>query len=107
MPTIPDAERWRELSLHFAALEQILRAEGGENVLPGVQAINRILTSVIPGSPYAEVALDDVRSIYKGLRSHKGLLSDFFIWRDDFGERQRANAPYDALVQRIGDLLTI
>lgn len=105
MPTVLDATRWRELSESFETLEEIVRNEGGENVLPGVRAINRILTTVPPESPDADSALGDVRSIYKGLRSHKGLLSDFFIWRDDFAERQRANVPYDELIARIGDLL--
>lgn len=99
-----NAARVRELSAGFSNLEHILTAEGGEHLLPGVQAINRILDAVRRDGAWDD-RLDDVRSIYKDLLNGKGLLSDFYIWRDNFDARQQANRHLQELEARLSRLL--
>lgn len=96
---------WRDLSSGFAKLEQILRAEGGEHLLPSIRSINRMLAAEPADEIEARGALEDVRATLKTLLSNKELLADFFIWRDDFDERQRANADLKDLISRLSRLV--
>jgi len=49
--------------------------------------------------------LDQLREIYKGINHTRVGLSDYFIWRDDFDERVKANKSLDEIKKNLNKLL--
>lgn len=41
--------------------------------------------------------INEIRSLHKKIYPPRGGLSDFFIWREDFNERVKANEPLEKI----------
>lgn len=48
---------------------------------------------------------DQLREIYKGINHPRVGLSDYFIWREDFGERVKVNKSLDEIKENLFKLL--
>lgn len=95
----------------FKALLDILEAEGDFEIN---YARNELGTNII----LIDAALNDdaadltetfaeIKRSYQSMYPSHGGLTDFFIWRDDFAQRQKANQPLDKIKEELNAILTI
>lgn len=102
--TMDTVQRLTDLRLLFEELKEILKAENGENWLPGVDAVLERLDFTSKAPPKVDV-IQEVISIFRTMNSGQGGFSDFFLWRDDFEERVAANAHFKGLKSKIWAIL--
>lgn len=93
-----DPQRLDALAGDLAALECLLRREGGAPLLPGVRELRRVIESI---GPDAAGALTQAHALLGAMLSHKEGLADFHVWRDAFDERIRENEALQALMSRV------
>jgi hypothetical protein len=92
----------KDLLSEFKKLRGILVAERDDNWVRGVEAIIEKLEwslndrCIEPYTYYSD-ACDTWKSMYKG----NGSFSDYYIWRDDFNERNRLNDDLDNIKDNI------
>jgi len=87
--------------LLFQDLLATLRAEGGQNWAPGVQAIVQALTPPFASEQEQFDTIEEAKRRFEALLGGKGGLSEFYIARASFAEQTEANAAFDALKARI------
>ncbi len=87
--------------LLFQDLLATLRAEGGQNWAPGVQAIVQALTPPFASEQEQFDTIAEAKRRFEALLGGKGGLSEFYIARASFAEQTEAKAAFDALKVRI------
>lgn len=90
----------------LAALDAVLRREGGASLLPGVRELRRLVESLAAEGRStddleARRALHEAAGMLARMFAHKEGLADFHVWRDDFEARRRENAAFEALSRRL------
>lgn len=89
----------------FSELIVILEANEKGNIdyqISEVRYVIKLLNKCIDNNYIeSESVTDEIKSIYNNLYPPRGGLSDFFIWKEDFAERVKANEH----LGRIGDEL--
>lgn len=90
----------------FNELKQIMINEKENNWIRGINLIIKTLTPPdYGGKGNADEAVRYVEYTYRNMASGNGSFSDFFIWRDDFEEREKANKKLDRIKKDIWDLI--
>ena len=90
----------------FRALLTVLVAENETNWKRGVELILDALEQPVTGEEDAKKTLHYVESTYKSILGGNGSFSEFFIWRDDFDERERENAKLENIKNEIWVILS-
>ncbi|MFD0707154.1 hypothetical protein [Photorhabdus akhurstii] len=103
MDSIEQAEKLRLL---FTSLWEIMYNNGERNWTNG---INIIITSLTPpnynGLENAKDAIESANQTFGSMLRGNGSFSDYFIWKDDFKERIKANEEFDKIKNDIYNLL--
>ena len=86
-------------------LEMLLREEGESNWIRGIRASIHAGESHKDKSVTEEVAFKEMASTYRSMHGGSGSFSDYFIWRENFEERQKANKKFDQITNRLWKLL--
>jgi hypothetical protein len=90
----------------FIELKQVMIRENENNWIRGV---NLIIEALSPpeygGKGSADEAVRYVENTYRNMVSGNGSFSDFFIWRDDFDDRVKANKELDRIKADIWTLI--
>ena len=86
-------------------LEMLLREEGESNWIRGIRASIHAGESHKNKGVTEEVAFNEMASTYRSMYGGSGSFSDYFIWREDFEERQEANKEFDQITNRLWKLL--
>lgn len=90
----------------FKELKQIMINENEINWVHGVDLIIEALTPPHHGGKGSvDEAVKYVEANYRNMVSGNGSFSDFFIWRDDFYEREKANKKLDSVRADIWNLI--
>lgn len=90
----------------FNELKKIMIRENENNWIRGVNLIIEALTPPdYGGKGSADEAIKYVEATYRNMVSGNGSFSDFFIWRDDFDEREKANKRLDSVRADIWNLI--
>lgn len=79
-----------------------LEADGERNWTRGLRAA---LAPAADAELSDSDALRDMASVYRSMHQGAGGFGDALVWRDDFDERVRVNAPLDAARDRLWALL--
>lgn len=82
-----------------------MKAEQGEEWLPGITLIVNALTPPFDDDERLQSALQYVQATYKSMLGGSGSFSDFYVWRDDFDERVKENTRLDQIKSEIWDTL--
>lgn len=91
-----------ELEDLLGDLRQILVEEHGTNWVRGVDAcLDQLPKTHSAGKADLLAQLQIVASTYRSMMRGYGSFSDFFIWREDFEERVRANERLDRIRQEL------
>lgn len=95
-----------ELKQLFEELLFIVDKYGDSTINNQKKIINRIIGKIdsIDISNFEEEFMEIQRD-YKNLYPARGGLSDFYIWKDDFNERQKLNEPLSKIGDRLWELL--
>lgn len=86
----------REMHDEFRQIRSVVEEEGAIHRFPGLRHCEKRLRGA-ERRPEAEIieAVEDVISIWTTLNAGYGSFSDFYLWRDDFDERVRANEEFE------------
>ncbi|PHM71830.1 hypothetical protein [Xenorhabdus kozodoii] len=99
-------ERSEKLRALFFSLWEIMRDNGGGNWIRGIENIIALLTPPTYGGVNdARAAIEDARHAYSSMFRGYGGFSEYFIWRDDFNERVKANDALDKIKNDINEML--
>ncbi|ETS33646.1 hypothetical protein BB987_14870 [Photorhabdus temperata] len=99
-------EKAEKLLILFTSLRKIMYNDGEKNWIRGIENIIALLTPPdYGGIENAEIAIKEVDYTYSSMLRGNGSFSDYFIWRDDFDERVKANEEFDRIKNEIGDML--
>ena len=99
------ADKRIELQSLFDRLTKLVEAEGGENWLPGLQAVLERLVITETYGASLERRLQEIKSIFVTMNRGQESFADFYVWRDDFDARLSANAELKNLRNNIWELL--
>ena len=79
----------------------------GDNTVINQESIIRHILKIIDSSDIVnyESEVADIQREYQKLYPARGGLSEFYIWRDDFAERQVVNEPLSEIRKRLWELL--
>jgi len=101
-----NVQKSNDLLRLFNELKQIMINENEDNWIRGV---NLIIESLTPpdygGKGSVDEAVRYVETTYRNMVSGNGSFSDFFIWRDDFDEREKVNRKLDSVRSDIWNLI--
>jgi hypothetical protein len=104
---VNDLSRVREF---FKALLDILETEGdyeidyAQNELKNnISLIDEALKN---DAADLRAIFSEIRRSYQSMYPPHGGLTDFFVWRDDFEERRKANQPLDQIKENLKDIFT-
>lgn len=75
----------------------MMLADGEKNWIKGIKASLDICNAYLNYNLKESEALDEVRSIIKGMYGGAGSFSDYILWNDDLAERQRLNERFNLL----------
>ena len=84
---------------HFSNLIEIMKNDGEKNWIRGIEEIYEGLKT-INTKPLSEIAYS-----YRLMNSGNGSFMDYFIWKEDFNERVKANECFKKLTTEIWDIL--
>ncbi|MCM1988441.1 hypothetical protein [Oceanirhabdus seepicola] len=95
----------------FTELANVLRKEDTNEIDYVMRKIIYIIKSLDKSINLKEYNFNEVISeigkIYKGLFPTHGGLTDFYIWREDFEERKKANEILDKIKEEIWKQLNL
>jgi hypothetical protein len=96
----------QEMKQLFEELLSIVEKHGDSTVINQKNIIRRVLQIInnIDINKY-ESEVIAIQREYQKLYPARGGLSEFYIWRDDFQERQAVNAPLSKIRKRLWKLL--
>jgi len=86
------------------AVEQTMSSEGEDNWINGVRLAKQVGEAGLQNGE-ADAALKEMRHIYRRMTSGQGSFSDYYIWREDFEERRRANEPFSRMLDELWQIL--
>ncbi|WP_445494469.1 hypothetical protein [Photorhabdus sp. SF281] len=99
-------EKCKRLLELFFLLKDVIKNERDNEWLIN---INDFITMLTPpyygGIEDANVSLKRVSDSYKTMGRGNGSFSDYFIWREDFEERMKANEKFDDVKKEIWHIL--
>ncbi|HEX9060220.1 MAG TPA: hypothetical protein VF941_08560 [Clostridia bacterium] len=106
---IVDLENLNKL---FKELYSILLNEGDSetNYAKGTLAnMIKVITDILnsPDSINLKEVFDEIIERYKGLYPPRGGLTEFFIWRDNFDDRVKANKPLNDIKEAIKSIIGV
>lgn len=102
---LDDLQKLRELHKLFVDLVNILEQESEKNWIHAIKPIlERIDYGLSRSCEYEEI-INYVSINFKAINAGNGSFSDFYIWRDDFADRKRANLHLATLKNEILILL--
>lgn len=95
-----------ELKQLFEELFLIVDKYGDNTINNQKKIINRIIDKIdsIDINNFEEEFISIHRD-YKNLYPARGGLSEFYIWNDDFNERQKLNEPLSKIRERLWEIL--
>lgn len=95
----------------FQQLLLILETEGDDEVnyaknelAQNIRVLEGVLSNNFDGIG-AEEVLDEVKTRFKRMYPPRGGLSDFFVWREDYEERLKANKYLDDIQSELREIL--
>lgn len=93
---------------------KILQVEGDNNVSyaknelsVNIKKIEYALSNVDSPNMDVNLIFNEVQNSYKSMYPPHGGLTEFFIWREDFDERVKANEPLDKIKEELRKILEI
>ena len=86
-------------------LEALLNEEGESNWIRGVRAAINVGESSRGENVTEEAAFKEMAATYRSICGGAGSFSDYFIWREDFDERQEANKIFVQITNQLWKLL--
>lgn len=90
----------------FNELKKIMIRENENNWIRGINLIIEALTPPdYGGKGSSDEAVRYVETTYRNMISGNGSFSDFFIWHDDFDDREKANKELDRVRADIWTLI--
>jgi hypothetical protein len=96
----------------FQQLLLILETEGDDEVnyakkelAQNIEALEGVLSNNVDAAEAQEV-LGQIKTSYKSMYPPRGGLSDFFVWREDYEERVKANKQLDDIQSELRKFLT-
>ncbi len=93
----------------FRKLLIILETEGGREVNYAKKELQRnvlMIEEVLSNRTVDfDKVFDEVKASYHSMYPPHGGLTDFFVWRDDFEERVKANQPLDNVKNELKEIL--
>lgn len=92
-----------KLVLLYTELIEIMEKDQENNWIRGINACLSILKAKDNRS--AKIKLSEVKSIYHTMHAGYGSFSEYFIWREDFDERVKANKRLDEIRDEIWNIL--
>jgi len=92
-----------KLIILFSELSEILENDNEENWIRRIQECLSILQSKEEINDRKK--LSEVKSIYYSINAGYSGFSEYFIWREDFDERIKANERLDEIRDEIWDTL--
>ncbi len=102
-------ERISRIKDLFTELLRLLETEGGAEVdyakkelQRNVLMIEAVLSDITVDF---DKVFDEVKASYHSMYPPHGGLGDFFVWRDDFEERVKANQPLDNVKNELKEIL--
>lgn len=96
----------KELKQLFEELLVIVEKYGDNTVINQKRIISRIIEKInIMDINNCDFNSIDIQREYKNLYPARGGLSEFYIWKDDFTERQTLNEPLSKIRDRLWELL--
>jgi len=87
----------------FIQLKNLLADEDTSeiyNVISGIDTCLELLNRENPADVFTEV-----KEIHKSFYPQHGGLADYFIWRDDFDEREKLNFDLEKIKKTLWDLM--
>ncbi|MEX0447880.1 hypothetical protein [Xenorhabdus sp. SGI246] len=97
------AEKLRPL---FFSLWKIMHDNGGGSWIKSIENIIALLTPpAYGGTNDAKSAIEDARHAYSSMFRGYGGFAEYFIWRDDFNERVKANEALDKIKNDINHII--
>ena len=101
-----NVQKANDLLQLFNELKQIMIQENENNWITGISLIAEALTPPdYGGRGNASEAIRYVEATYRNMVSGNGGFSDYFIWREDFDDRELANKELDNLRVNIWNLI--
>jgi hypothetical protein len=98
----------------FSSLSEILNLEGDSSInyakntlIDNIERIEYALGNIDSDKIDTCLLFNEVKDSYKSMYPPHGGLTEFFIWRDDFDERVRANRPLDRIKEELRLILEI
>jgi hypothetical protein len=76
-------------------------ADGEKNWIKGIKAALDTCNAYLNNNLKEIEALDEIRSLIKGMYGGAGSFSDYILWHDDPAERQRLNERFDLLTNEL------
>ena len=96
----------------FQQLLLILETEGDDEVnyaknelAQNIRVLEGVLSNNFDGVEAQEV-FRQIKSSYKSMYPPRGGLSEFFVWREGYEERLKANKQLDDIQSELRDILT-
>jgi len=86
-------------------IERIMEKEGEKNWIRGMRAAIAAGESSQTCAKSSEEAYSEMASIYRSMYQGPAGYGDFFIWRENFQERQKVNLEFRALFDSLWKLL--
>lgn len=95
-----------ELKQLFEELLLIVDKYGDNTINNQKKIIKRIIDKIVGiDINNFEKQFIEIQRDYKNLYPAKGGLSEFYIWNDDFNERQKLNEPLSKITERLWEIL--
>lgn len=98
----------------FVDLLKILKAEDDNSIsyaknvlLVNISRIEYALSNVNSENADLNSLFSEVQISYKSMYPPRGGLTEFFVWRDDFDERVKANKPLNRIKEELRQMLNI
>lgn len=95
----------------FQQLLSILEKEGGieinyarNELAKDIQVIEVFLSNGMDAAEASEV-LSQIKKSYKSMYPPRGGLSEFFVWREDYADRLKANSQLDNIQRELREIL--
>lgn len=93
-----------ELKQLFKELFTILEQNGDNSYNPQIKILKRVL-NIIDGDENELDKFSQVACEYKKLFAPKSGLSEFYVWKNDFAEREKINNTLEELKKRLWEIL--
>lgn len=107
----PKLSKIKEL---FTDLLEILKAEGDNNVnyainelSVNIDRIEHTLDNVQFEKIDVNLLFNEVKKSYNSMYPPRGGLADFFVWREDFNERVKANETLDKIKEELHGIFNV